>query len=75
MLSSSLLGVLIGTAVGYTMTIQRSLYTQLPIPFVFPTGIMEVIGISSVVFAVLASIGPITYLLRMPIVSIMRYVS
>eukprot|EP01119_Soliformovum_irregulare_P020807 TRINITY_DN6797_c0_g1_i1.p1 TRINITY_DN6797_c0_g1~~TRINITY_DN6797_c0_g1_i1.p1 ORF type:complete len:1024 (+),score=319.29 TRINITY_DN6797_c0_g1_i1:58-3129(+) len=74
-LSSSLLGAFIGSLVGYTMVIQRALYTQLPIPFVFPTQIMSVVGGSSIVFAVLASLGPVYYLLRLPIVSLMRYTS
>lgn len=66
---------MIGCFVGYTMVIQQALYTQLPIPFVFPTGIMAVVGFSSVIFAVLASFGPTKFLLRMPIVAIMRYVN
>jgi predicted lysophospholipase L1 biosynthesis ABC-type transport system permease subunit len=74
-LSSSLLGIAIGSALGYTMTIQRALYTELPIPFVLPLGIMEIVGASSVIFAILASFSPIHFLQKMPIVAIMRYVS
>eukprot|EP01118_Nematostelium_gracile_P005989 TRINITY_DN1916_c0_g1_i1.p1 TRINITY_DN1916_c0_g1~~TRINITY_DN1916_c0_g1_i1.p1 ORF type:complete len:581 (-),score=131.11 TRINITY_DN1916_c0_g1_i1:40-1782(-) len=71
-LSASILGIIIGAAVGYTMTIQQSLYTQIPIPFVFPKDIVQVVGISSFFFAVLASFAPIHYLLRLPIIAIMR---
>jgi hypothetical protein len=30
------MGLLIGTAVAYTVTAQRALFTQLPLPFDFP---------------------------------------
>ena len=30
------MGILIGTFIGWTMVLQRALFTQLPIPFVFP---------------------------------------
>jgi len=71
-LSSSILGILIGVIIGYTMTIQRSLYTQLPIPFVFPSDTLEVVCASSIIFAILASFGPIHFLLKLPKVSIKK---
>lgn len=35
-LSSSLLGILIGTIVGFTMTLQQILFTEIPLVFYFP---------------------------------------
>jgi ABC-type antimicrobial peptide transport system permease subunit len=35
-LSSSILGVLIGTFIGFSMTMQQSLFTNIPAEFFFP---------------------------------------
>jgi len=72
-LSSSLLGVIIGCFVGYTMVIQRALFTQLPLPFVFPTNILIIVSVSSIVLGFIASFGPIRFLLRMTTVELMRF--
>jgi len=72
-LSSSLLGIIIGSVVGYTMVIQRILFTQLPLAFVFPYDIVVVVGISSVVLGFISSFGPIHFLLRMTTVELMRF--
>lgn len=71
-LASSILGMIIGAVVGFTMTIQRVLFTQLPIPFTFPWQLMIVVFLGSIVFAVLASWGPTRQVLNKPIVQIMR---
>lgn len=73
-LASSVSGVAIGAFVSYTMILQRILFTQLPIPFVLPYNILLVVSGCSVVFAVSASWGPISFLLRQKIVTILRYV-
>ena len=70
--SSSLLGTMIGCFVGYTMVIQRTLFTQLPIPFVFPWNVFVLVTIFSLLSALLASVGPIYHLLKGSIVQIMR---
>jgi len=70
--SSSLLGMLIGTLVGFTVVLQRVLFTQLPIPFVFPYQLLLVVFGCSVVFAFLASFGPTRAVLGYTIVSILR---
>eukprot|EP01116_Phalansterium_solitarium_P009244 TRINITY_DN23310_c0_g1_i1.p1 TRINITY_DN23310_c0_g1~~TRINITY_DN23310_c0_g1_i1.p1 ORF type:complete len:1055 (+),score=403.59 TRINITY_DN23310_c0_g1_i1:200-3364(+) len=72
-LGSSFLGICIGTCVSYSMVLQQALFTQLPLPFVLPYQLMAVVAACSLVFSVLASWGPISFLLRMSIVDIMRY--
>ncbi len=72
-LASSLLGVIIGSAVGYTMLLQRILFTQLPLPFRFPWQILIVVFIFSMVFALASSLGPITSVMKKSIVHILRF--
>lgn len=74
-LASSLLGMLIGMTISYAMTMQQSLFTQLPIPFVFPWFIMITVFAGSVLFAVIASWAPVRHVMSMQIVQIFRYVS
>jgi ABC-type antimicrobial peptide transport system permease subunit len=71
-LSSSLLGVLIGTVVAFTMTLQQSLFTQLPVPFDFPYTILLVVFGCSILFSVLAAFSPIRSVLNQRIVQIFR---
>lgn len=70
--SSSLLGILIGTLVGFTVVLQRVLFTQLPIPFVFPYTLLLIVFGCSILFSVLASFGPTRAVLGYTIVSILR---
>jgi len=73
-LTSSILGIMIGMAIGYAMTLQQSLFTQLPLPFVFPWLIMITVFVGSVIFAVIASWAPISHIMSMQIVRIFRYI-
>ncbi|KAH3743486.1 DUF214 family protein [Pelomyxa schiedti] len=70
--SSSFFGLLIGTAVGWTMTLQQLLFTQLPIPFIFPWQILLVVFVLSVVFALLSALGPVRRVISRPVVHILR---
>jgi len=71
--ASSLLGIIIGSVVGYTLTLQRVLFTQLPIPFEFPWQILIVVFVASFIFALASSLAPIHAVMRKPIVNIMRF--
>jgi ABC-type antimicrobial peptide transport system permease subunit len=71
-LSSGFLGVCIGIVIAYTMVIQRTLFTQLPIPFVFPWAVVLTIFCLAIVFSVLSSFFPVLSLQSMSIVDIMR---
>jgi ABC-type antimicrobial peptide transport system permease subunit len=71
-LSSSILGLMIGVVVGWTMTLQRVLFTALPVPFVFPYVLMAIIFGSSVILGILASAIPSRSVLGIPIVQIMK---
>jgi ABC-type antimicrobial peptide transport system permease subunit len=74
-LASSLLGILIGTVVGYMVLLQRFLFTQLPIPFVIPTQLLIVVFVCSILFGALAAFGPIKRVLSNPVVNIIRGVT
>eukprot|EP01124_Arcella_intermedia_P004452 TRINITY_DN12534_c0_g1_i1.p1 TRINITY_DN12534_c0_g1~~TRINITY_DN12534_c0_g1_i1.p1 ORF type:complete len:132 (+),score=18.24 TRINITY_DN12534_c0_g1_i1:46-441(+) len=74
-LSSSLLGILIGSTVSYTMTLQQVLFTQLPIPFAFPWTIMITVLICSILFAIMAAFSPIYRVLQKRVVQIFRMLS
>ena len=71
-LSAGVLGVVIGTLVAFTVTAQRALFTQLPLPFSFPTAPILTIALSSVISAVVAAYVPATHLLRRNIVRLLR---
>eukprot|EP00028_Trichosphaerium_sp_Am-I-7-wt_P001410 CAMPEP_0168516824 /NCGR_PEP_ID=MMETSP0405-20121227/5648_1 /TAXON_ID=498012 /ORGANISM="Trichosphaerium sp, Strain Am-I-7 wt" /LENGTH=413 /DNA_ID=CAMNT_0008536641 /DNA_START=801 /DNA_END=2042 /DNA_ORIENTATION=- len=74
-LSASLLGIGIGFVLAYVMTIQRALFTGLPIPFVFPWFIVGIVFAASMVFSALSALFPIYRVLQMSIVSIFRILS
>lgn len=62
-LASSLLGVVVGVVMGYTIVLQRALFTQLPLPFVFPWLQLAVILGLSLVFGFVSSFAPIRRML------------
>eukprot|EP01080_Neovahlkampfia_damariscottae_P000311 gene311-6725_t len=71
-LSSTVMGLIIGTIIAYSFVVQRVLFTQLPIPFVFPwIVVLTVIG-SAIIFSILSSIIPIYTLMTDSIVGVMR---
>eukprot|EP01065_Artemidia_motanka_P038051 TRINITY_DN4692_c0_g3_i1.p1 TRINITY_DN4692_c0_g3~~TRINITY_DN4692_c0_g3_i1.p1 ORF type:complete len:1141 (+),score=302.14 TRINITY_DN4692_c0_g3_i1:115-3423(+) len=70
--SASVMGFGTGTLVAWTMTIQRQLFLQLPLQFNFPWPLFVFVLAMALVFAVLASWGPTTRLLRHSVVTILR---
>ena len=70
--SSSLFGIFIGLFVGYTMTAQRALLSNIPIPFEFPWSSFYTILGTSVVMGFLSSFGPARMVVRDRISVIMR---
>lgn len=70
--TSSLLGIIIGTVTSYTMNSQQSLFTQLPLAFKFPYLLLFAVLSCSTVFALLASWSPIRAVLSNRIVQILR---
>eukprot|EP00743_Colponemidia_sp_Colp-15_P004098 GILK01004422.1.p1 GENE.GILK01004422.1~~GILK01004422.1.p1 ORF type:complete len:1015 (+),score=201.79 GILK01004422.1:200-3244(+) len=71
-LAAAILGITIGSIVGWTMIAQRTLFTQLPVGFQFPTQIVVVVLLLSLFFAVLSSFGPAWKLVRKPIAELAR---
>lgn len=73
-LAANLLGLMIGVGIGWTITLQRQLFTQIPIVFTFPTVFLLIIFVASAVSAVLSSYQPIHILVeKNSIVDIIRY--
>lgn len=65
-------GILVGTMIGWTMMLQRVLFTNIPISFYFPWTQVIVIFIVSVVCAILATVFPAYSILKKEISQIFR---
>eukprot|EP00760_Papus_ankaliazontas_P035631 PhM_4_TR7943/c0_g1_i1/m.53666 len=63
-LSASVMGMVVGTLVAYTMTIQQQLFTEIPTPFVLPWSLMITVFIMAMVCATFSALLPITFLLK-----------
>eukprot|EP00756_Hemistasia_phaeocysticola_P014897 Hpha_TRINITY_DN15370_c3_g4::TRINITY_DN15370_c3_g4_i1::g.87410::m.87410 len=70
--AASVLGFGSGTLVAWTMTLQRQLFLQFPLQFAFPWGLFLFVVVMALIFAILASYGPTTRLLKRSVVSILR---
>jgi ABC-type antimicrobial peptide transport system permease subunit len=71
-IAASLMGIIIGFTIGYTMALQNTLFTELPLDLIIPWQIILEIFLLAVVFSFISSLGPILNLLRLPIVVILR---
>jgi ABC-type antimicrobial peptide transport system permease subunit len=72
--AATAMGLGMGTAVAYTVTAQRALFTQLPVPFQFPWVIFGWVAAASCLSALGASFLPATRKARQNIASLMRSV-
>jgi len=70
--ASSFTGLCIGTIVGFTMSIQRALFTQLPIQFTFPLSSFLIILVVSVAVAILSTLLPSLRIMKREISVIMK---
>ena len=70
--SSSLFGILIGLLIGYTMTAQRALFTNIPIPYEFPWSNFFTVLVVSIICAFASSYGPAKTIVNQEISMIMR---
>ena len=71
-MAASLMGLGIGMGVGWTVAVQRVLFTQLPVPFTFPIALFLTIVGMAAAFAFVSSYGPITSMMNRSIVAILR---
>jgi len=71
-LASSLLGIIIGFIMGWTMLLQRILFVNLPIPFIFPWINLIIVFAAAIICSFLASWGPIRAITRKTIASAFR---
>ncbi|KAL4504054.1 hypothetical protein ABPG72_022684 [Tetrahymena utriculariae] len=72
--SSCIIGTIVGIIIGYSMSMQRQLFTQMAVNFRFPKDILLSQLIISIICAFASTIMPIIHLLRQPVSSIMRKV-
>ncbi|EGR31920.1 hypothetical protein IMG5_099480 [Ichthyophthirius multifiliis] len=70
--SSCIMGICIGIIIGFTMSMQRALFTELPIKFTFPYQVLIVIFIASIICAYLSTFIPSNRILKKQISSIIR---
>ena len=73
-LSSCILGVLIGVAVGYTMLLQFNLYVPIKVPVFFPWGQFILVVVISLFCAFFSTWGPAVRLTNRSISGIFRLV-
>lgn len=71
-ISSVLIGFVIGDLVSITLTLQTTLFTELPYQFEFPTLLFFAITIMSITVAVLGSYFPARSLLNKRIASALK---
>ena len=72
--SACLLGILVGTTVGYTMVLQENLFQQTYLELWIPWKATLEILLISIFCAFLATFGPSSELVRKPIASIFRII-
>jgi len=71
-LTGSVTGAFIGMIIAYTLSIQRMLYSSLPIHFEFPYVHLLTMIVTSLICALLSTISPSLYLLKKPISELAR---
>lgn len=71
-ITAAISGTCIGVVISYTLTIQRVLFTRLPIDFVFPWQITVTVFVLAILFSIVSALYPTISLQRESIVTIMR---
>lgn len=71
-IASSLLGVMIGTTVAFTMVLQQVAFTQIPVFFFFPWSQFGIIMFMAILCALISSCGPTGELVKHDIAHIFR---
>lgn len=71
-LASSMLGVMIGTVVGFTLVVQRAVFSDIPIQFHLPMSQIYMILGASLICAFASTWGPSTNLVKNEISAIFR---
>ncbi|CAG9319834.1 unnamed protein product [Blepharisma stoltei] len=73
--SAGLMGIMIGTFVAWTMSVQQVMFNDIPMPFIFPWEITIAVFVGSIICAFLASFFPSRKLVAKPIAELMRTLS
>ena len=74
-LSSSFSGVVIGTFLGWGISLQRSLFVGIPAPLTFPQSEFIFISVASILCAFLSTHNPVKMLMAKSIPDIARFTS
>ena len=67
--SSGIVGLIVGVIVAYTMLLQQILFVQISFPFPFPYVQLCIVVVVGLVSALASSISPVAYLLGLPSVT------
>ncbi|CDW85019.1 family protein [Stylonychia lemnae] len=70
--ASSLLGTLVGTAIGWSMTIQFSMFQRMPLQFFFPWKQLLVVFLIAIFCAILSTYGPVRQLMKLKIANLLK---
>ncbi|EDR29721.1 hypothetical protein, conserved [Entamoeba dispar SAW760] len=70
--SASLMGMIIGSLIGFTMTLQIILFTQTPIEYTFPTLLLVIVIISAILFALISTLLPLIPVLKKQPMELLR---
>jgi ABC-type antimicrobial peptide transport system permease subunit len=70
--SSSIIGICIGVLVGWTMMLQRVLFTQIPLVFYIPYAEIISIFVVSIICSFLSTFGPARAVVKRKIAQIFR---
>eukprot|EP00919_Chromeraceae_sp_WS-2016_P038071 GHVR01090921.1.p1 GENE.GHVR01090921.1~~GHVR01090921.1.p1 ORF type:complete len:121 (-),score=12.02 GHVR01090921.1:126-488(-) len=71
-ISSSILGVIVGTVVGMMLLIQRIMLTGLPIPYTFPYSLILIVIACAAVSAIGSTVFPAWKLIKLKIAVLAR---
>ncbi|CAD8101464.1 unnamed protein product [Paramecium primaurelia] len=72
--SSSFIGLMVGFIIGQSMALQQTLFTQLPLIFVFPWQMLIIIIIIAMIAAIISVVTPSLQILSKEIAQIMRMI-
>ncbi|EMD45066.1 efflux ABC transporter permease domain containing protein [Entamoeba histolytica KU27] len=70
--SASLMGMIIGSLIGFTMTLQIILFTQTPVEYTFPTLLLIIVVISAILFALISTVLPLIPVLKKQPMELLR---
>ena len=71
-LSSAFLGSCIGLLIGWSISAQRALFTQVPISFSYPWDLVITVSIVAIICALISTATPVARLVMRPVIGTLR---